>query len=129
MCKIKTIVDIYKNKSEEIKDFSKNGKKELLKIKNGVYAFYNFDKLLYVGMVSGSKTSSLYARMYSNGNARHELKDWFSSINKVYFYKLETEDKYDIMVLERILIRELKPKYNDLVFDDEEIEKIIKEMQ
>ena len=79
-------------------------------------------------MVSDAKTASLYARIYANGNAKHSSKAWFVNVNKVYFYKMNTNDKFDIQVLERILIRELKPTYNDLEFDDNEIESVLSKM-
>lgn len=53
----------------------------------------------YIGMVSNGRTASLYARMYGNGNARHEVKPWFENINKVYSYKLNKTNRYDIQVL------------------------------
>ena len=127
MCsKIKEIKNLYFEKRVEIEKFTEKEKTKLEKYKNGIYSFYDLNnELLYIGMVSNANTASLYARMYGNGNAAHKKKNWFKDVNKVYFYQLNTTKKFDIMVLERILIRELNPRYNDLVFDDNEISNLL----
>ena len=125
---IEKIKEKYLNDRQEITDWDKTEKKSIEKLKNGVYAFYNNEVLLYIGMVSNAKTASLYARIYANGNAKHYDKTWFKEVNKVFFYKMNTEDKFDIQVLERILIRELKPVHNDLEFDDNEIQTVFNKM-
>ena len=122
------IVTLYKSKRIKIEDYSKSNK-ELKNYKNGVYAFYSKDGLLYIGMVSNADTASLYARMYGNGNAKHEIKKWFSLIDSAYFYKLDTDEKYDIQILERLLIRELKPSENDLIFDEEDLIRLLEEIK
>lgn len=126
---IEQIKNKYFSDRKEIKKWDKSEKKKLEKLKNGVYAFYdNNMELLYIGMVSNAKTASLYARLYANGNAKHEAKIWFPNIEKVYFYKLKTKSRFDIQVLERILIRELKPLHNDLIFSDKEIQDVLNKM-
>lgn len=122
------IVTLYKSKRIQIEDYSKLNK-ELKNYKNGVYAFYSKDSLLYIGMVSNAVTASLYARMYGNGNAKHENKEWFNLIDSAYFYKLNTDEKYDIQILERLLIRELKPSENDLIFDEEDLTRLLEEIK
>ena len=79
-------------------------------------------------MVSNAKTASLYARLYSNGNASHQRRDWCKSIAKMYFYELKTK-KLEIMILERILIRELNPLHNDLNFTEAELQAVLTKMQ
>ena len=125
---IEKIKEKYLNSRKQVPNFGKSEMPKLKELKNGVYAFYNNENLLYIGMVSDAKTASLYARIYANGNAKHSSKDWFENVNKVYFYKMNTNDKFDIQVLERILIRELKPTYNDLEFDDNEIKSVLSKM-
>ena len=125
---IEKIKQKYLNNRKEVKNWDKSNKANLEQLKNGVYAFYKDKDLLYIGMVSDAKTASLYARMYANGNSKHCGKSWFEEVNKVFFYKMNTEDKFDIQVLERILIRELKPVHNDLEFDDNEIQAVFNKM-
>ena len=126
---ISQIKEKYFNDRKEILHWDKSEKKLLEKLKNGVYAFYDkSDHLLYIGMVSNAKTASLYARLYSNGSSKHEGKSWFKDIKKIFFYKLKTKNKFDIQVLERILIRELKPIHNDLDFSNKEIQNVLNKM-
>ena len=126
---IKEIKEKYLNNREAINSWDKkNDKSKLETLKNGVYALYSDKTLLYIGMVSDAKTASLYARFYKNGNASHRHKEWFEHIDKVYFYELCTTEKVDVMILERILIRELNPQHNDLDFQDEEIQNVLKKM-
>ena len=126
---IKEIKEKYFNDREVVKSWDKKDDKSRLEtLKNGVYALYSDKTLLYIGMVSDARTASLYARFYNNGNASHQRKEWFENINEVYFYELHTTEKIDIMILERILIRELNPQHNDLYFRDEEIQNILKKM-
>ena len=126
---IEQIVQKYKSNRKIIDDYSKSEKNSLETKKNGVYAFYDDSgNLLYIGMVSNAQTASLYARLYSNGNASHSKKKWFENVKSVYFYELNTTDKFDIQVLERVLIRELKPQHNDLEFDESEIKSVLSKM-
>ena len=95
---------------------------------NGVYALCDNKKTLYVGMVSNAATANLFARIYGNGNSKHSGKTWFKKVKKCYFYTLNNGTKDDILILERILIRELKPRYNDLYFETDEIQNVLKKM-
>ena len=56
---IEKIKEKYLNDRQEITDWDKTEKKSIEKLKNGVYAFYNNEVLLYIGMVSNAKTASL----------------------------------------------------------------------
>ena len=126
---IEEIKSKYYEKRQPIQDWGKKNSTELKQCKNGVYTFLDAcDKALYVGMVSNSETASLYARIHTNGNAKHSAKKWYGDIAKVYFYKMSACDKSSIMILERILIRELKPLYNDLDFDEDEISVVLEKM-
>ena len=131
MCRNELITEIkskYLENRQQVHSWDKSCTK-LKMYKNGVYTFCDdSDTVLYIGMVSDAKTASLYARLYSNGNASHQRKTWFGNIAKIYFYGLPTAEKSDIMILERILIREFNPIHNDLDFEDEEIQNVLKKM-
>ena len=122
---IEEIKKQYYNKRREIKSWGKENSDELKQCKNGVYTFFDAEnKPLYVGMVSNAKTASLYARLHANGNAKHSIKEWYRDIAKIYFLKIKTKNKFHIMILERILIQELKPIHNDLNYSEKELEKL-----
>ena len=120
----------YMTQAEDIADFTKENREELQKLKSGVYIFMgeSTNDILYVGMISNADTANLYMRLYGNGNAAHIKKKWFSSIKKVKFYHLNTDDKFQMLLLERILISALRPKHNDLEFEDNEINGLLELM-
>ena len=117
----------YLELAQEVNNFKKDNKKELKTYKNGVYTFWDKDdKLLYVGMISNRKYTDLYKRLYGHAGGSHfKTKFWFNNITKVKFYHLSNGSKQQVRVLERILIDTLFPIYNDLFFEDNEIQEII----
>ena len=126
---IAKIISKYYADRHQIQDWQKENSTELKQYKNGVYLFFDASgNALYIGMVSNSETASLYARIHANGNAKHSIKKWYNEIAKVFFYQMSACEKGSIMILERILIRELKPLYNDLDFDEDEINVVLENM-
>ena len=125
---IEQIKNKYFSDRKEIEKWDKDNKNELETLKKGIYALYHKKRLLYIGMVSGADTASLYARLYGNGNSKHSNKRWFKKTSNVYFYTFTDGEKFDIQILERLLIRELKPQYNDLYFEDTDIQNVLNKM-
>lgn len=113
-----------------VNKWKKENKNTLVDNKGGIYFLTDDnDKYLYVGMTSNASTSNLFQRLYGNGNAAHVKKTWFEEVKKVYFYKMKSGiEKGSIIIVERIMIKKLIPKYNDLYYDDEDLETAQKEL-
>ena len=121
------VKDRYLELAQEVDNFKKENKKELETYKNGVYTFWDKDdNLLYVGMTSDKENTNLFDRLYGHAGGSHsQTKSWFNDITKVKFYHLSNGSNKHVRILERILIYTLFPIYNDLSFDDKEIQGLI----
>ena len=107
-------------------DYSKTEKEKLKKMKNGIYEFCDDERTIYIGMVSKKPTASVYARLYRNGSAAHAKKKWFKENGlTLYFCDCPKLKLKNLRIFERILIKELKPVYNDLHFTEKDVQNIL----
>ena len=97
------------------KDKSISIQLETLPVTPGVYQFYNEkNEILYIGKAKNLKkrVKSYFTKNHDNNRTRLLVKNIFS----VKHIVVETET--DALLLENILIKEYKPRYNVLLKDD-----------
>lgn len=71
------------------------------------------DEVIYVGMISDKKSTSLYDRMIGHGKGSHCREIWYSDVNYCKFCKFNLSLN-DLLTIERLAIYGMgQPMYND----------------
>ena len=88
--------------------------------KNGIYCILDENNnVIYVGMVSNAKNTSLNKRIYEHGSGAHKNKPWFDEASAVRFHRFEKWDVNQLRIAERLVIKHYgQPIYNDECTED-----------
>ena len=114
------------SKAEMESKYSKGEKKNY---KQGIYFLYDdSDNIIYVGKVGDYEKTSLRDRMVGHGSGSHKEKDkdWYDLVKEGKFHQFPSLTNKQLEQIERLMIARLKPRYNDVSIEDDEIDEIIK---
>lgn len=82
--------------------------------KNGLYCVYDeFSNVIYIGMISDGKRTSLYDRFIGHGSGCHKHSTWYNQACTVRFFRFNELNTEQLRLAERVAILAKLPVGND----------------